>query len=252
MSRDRSKSDGDDYQPSAYWSSRLAEDPNVRGTGHISYSEGYNRWLYRAKRRALDRVLGGESLQGKQVLDLGSGMGWVVAYLTSHGATVEGCDVADPALTGLRERFPEVTFFRAELGAQAIPRPDAHFDLVTALDVLYHLPSDEAWSAALAEIGRVLRPGGQLVVSDGFGESDVDPAPHVRLRSQAHWRREAARASLEVQRLVPLYRWLSRDREHPRWSRVPDSIRGPLEYALERSVPTKPHMACAALKRTPD
>ena len=45
------------HRPEAYWSERLDGEFNLKGTGHIGYSRGYNRWLYRAKGRALRRAL---------------------------------------------------------------------------------------------------------------------------------------------------------------------------------------------------
>jgi hypothetical protein len=45
------------YQPAEYWSRRLQEHFDLRGTGYLSYSSRYNRWLYRRKRRVLRAAL---------------------------------------------------------------------------------------------------------------------------------------------------------------------------------------------------
>jgi SAM-dependent methyltransferase len=237
-------------EPSAreYWSRRLRSHYSLRGTGHLSYSEGYNAWLYRAKRRALRPVLAGID-PGDRVLDVGSGTGWVVAELLARGARVEGCDIAGVAVERLRATFPDVEFFELALGSDPIPRPDASFDAITALDVLYHVTDDDSWISAVTELSRVLRPGGTLIASDGLGETDREPAAHVRFRSLARWRQAADTAGLELAETRPLYRWLSRDPGDGGMGRLPGSVRGPIEYGLELVWRRPSHMRLAVLRR---
>jgi SAM-dependent methyltransferase len=231
-----------------YWSRRLESHFSLRGTGHLSYSDAYNAWLYRGKRRALAPLL--DRLPARcRVLDLGSGTGWVVGELLARGLEVEGCDLVDAAVERLRARYPGVEFFAVELGREPLPRPDAAYDALTALDVLYHVTDDARWSEALAELARVLRPGGALVVSDGLGDLDRVPADHVRFRSRQRWCEAAASVGLELEEVRPLYRWLSRDPGQGPLSRVPGAVRGPIEYGLELSARRPPHMQIGLLRR---
>jgi hypothetical protein len=94
-----------------------------------------------------------------------------------------------------------------------------------------------------------LRPGGHLVVSDGMGDEPADPAPHVRFRSRSQWESGASGSGLELSEVIPLYRWLSRDRTNGPIGRLPDVARGPFEYSLERLGIGTPHMRCAVLTR---
>jgi len=235
------------YEPRHYWSDRLEREFSLRGTGHLSYSVGYNRWLYRAKRRALKRGLA-DAPSGR-ALDVGSGTGWVVRELLRRGESVEGCDIAPAVVERLRTELPEVPFMQVELGIEPVPRGDGTYDLVTALDVLYHVTDDQAWGTAVAELARVTRPGGAVVVSDGLGVNDRAPAPHVRLRSLQRWRELAAGSGLRLERTVPLYGWLSRDPEAGLFRHLPGAVRGPAEYALELAARREPHMSIAVLVR---
>jgi SAM-dependent methyltransferase len=244
----RPPADEPGYRPAEYWSHRLEHHPNLRGTGHISYSEAYNRWLYRAKRRALRRALRGVATDAR-ALDVGSGTGWVVAELLNRGASVEGCDIAESALRQLRERFPGPTFFAVELGMDSLPRPAATYDLITALDVTYHITDDTRWHLAVTELARVLRAGGRLVVSDGLGTSDARPADHVCFRSRAAWISAASHADMRLEAVHPYYRWLSRDRRDSWSDLLPDGVRGMIEYGLELTVPRPPHMRYAIFTR---
>jgi SAM-dependent methyltransferase len=239
----------DGYQPAEYWSDRLSDQYDLGGTGHLSYSRGYNEWLYRAKRRALRRVLAAIKA-GAAALDLGSGTGWVVHELLTAGMRVDGCDIAEIAVDRLRERFPAATFFQTTLGGDPLPRDDAAYGLVTALDVMYHVTDDAAWERALLETARVLRPGGVLIASDGFGAEDRMPGAHVRFRSLARWSDATAAAGLRQERLDPYFRWLSRDPEDGAvLRRFPDGVRGAMEYVLETIAPRAPHMRLAVFSR---
>jgi SAM-dependent methyltransferase len=238
----------DDYEPATYWQDRLADDFSLRGTGHIAYSEGYNRWLYRAKRRALRSALRG--VRRGRALDVGSGVGWVVEQLLAEGFAVDGCDIAPVAVSRLRTRFPASTFVEHAVGDGRLPFPDASFDVVTMFDVAYHVTDDDRFVAAVSDLARVAVPGGAVVVTDGFGSADVVPARHVRFRSRARWDAVVRDAGLAVDRVVPMFRWLSRDRDAGVLLRhLPDGVRGGLEYGLEGLVPRTPHLSCAVLRR---
>lgn len=236
------------YDPAAYWSQRLEADFSLRATGNHCYTEGYNRWLYRAKGRALRSALRG-LVSGADVLDVGSGVGWGIEQLQRRGHHVEGCDIAEVAVERLRRRFPNVVFFVAALGEDPLPRRDGSYDAVTALDVTYHITDDDHWRSGLIELSRVLRPEGRLVVTDAFGVDDTGPQPHVRFRSASTWVGAAADAGLELEATRPYCRWLSRDREPSVLARLPDRVRGAAEYGLELMVPRRAHLRCSVFRQ---
>jgi SAM-dependent methyltransferase len=92
------------------------------------------------------------------VLDAGCGPGNMLDRLSSRG-TVTGSDLSPPALSFCRSRgYTRVTLSRLDM----LALQSAQFDLVTAIDVLEHIPDD---AAGLREIHRVLRPGGTVVVT---------------------------------------------------------------------------------------
>jgi len=120
------------------------------------------QWWYVGQRAIatalLERGLRGQRRESTRVLDAGCGTGFNVLALSRLGRAV-GIDLAPEAIACCRERGVRVV--RASL--LALPFDDASFDAVTSFDVLYH-----AWvtddRAAVAEMARVVRPGGVLLV----------------------------------------------------------------------------------------
>jgi SAM-dependent methyltransferase len=99
---------------------------------------------------------------GRRILDAGCGCGPLFAALRDRGATVTGMDKSAGMLDLARRRLgDEADLLVAELGSP-LPFPDDTFDDITASLVLHYL---EDWGPALAELRRVLRTGGRLIVS---------------------------------------------------------------------------------------
>jgi SAM-dependent methyltransferase len=103
-----------------------------------------------------------------------------------------GLDISGDAVAHCRRRYPWGTFLRQDLAEAAWPAEAAResgFDVVTAIDVLYHLTDDAAFETALKGLAARLRPGGLLVVSDVFVERDRRIAAHVKRRPLEAYRR---------------------------------------------------------------
>ena len=101
-------------------------------------------------------------VDGHRVLDAGCGPGLLAAALRAKSAKVTGFD-ASPAMVDLaRSRLGEDAAIHVADLAEPLPFDDAEFDDVVASLVLHYL-SD--WTAPLAEMRRVLRPGGRLLLS---------------------------------------------------------------------------------------
>jgi ubiquinone/menaquinone biosynthesis C-methylase UbiE len=99
---------------------------------------------------------------GRRILDVGCGSGPLLAALRDRGAIVTGIDKSAGMLELARRRLgDDADLLVAELGSP-LPFPDDTFDDVTASLVLHYL---EDWGPALAELRRVLKPGGRLIVS---------------------------------------------------------------------------------------
>jgi len=94
------------------------------------------------------------------ILDCGCGTGHNLTMLRRYGRAY-GIDLTWAGLQYARSRGDKKV---ARATVAALPVADARFDLVTSFDVLYGLP-DDVERAALAEMIRVLKPGGWAIVN---------------------------------------------------------------------------------------
>lgn len=120
---------------------------------------------------------------GGRVLDLGCGFGKSTVALARAlpGAEITGVDLSEPLLrlALLRARELGLPLRYRQGRVEALPWPDASFDLVTASMVIHEMPP-AAMRRALAEAARVLRPGGTLLCLDFYvlAEHDLAEALH--------------------------------------------------------------------------
>ena len=101
----------------------------------------------------------------KTVLDYGFGTGANLIHFAQLGFKLSGVEISPHALDKTRERLAEKGLeanLRLFKPAAALPWPDAHFDAVIAWQVLCY-NNWESWGWAVAELERVLRPGGMFI-----------------------------------------------------------------------------------------
>ena len=100
---------------------------------------------------------------GKRVLDLACGEGYGSALLARRAAVVVGVDLSQQAIDHARRTYPDRRNVEFQVGScTSIPAPDAGFDVAVSFETLEHIAAQEQF---MAELARVLKPGGLLLVS---------------------------------------------------------------------------------------
>ncbi|QEE62349.1 bifunctional demethylmenaquinone methyltransferase/2-methoxy-6-polyprenyl-1,4-benzoquinol methylase UbiE [Salinibacterium sp. dk2585] len=98
---------------------------------------------------------------GERILDIAAGTGTSSEIISRSGAHVVAADFSHGMLEVGRRRHPQIDFVHAD--AMQLPFSDAEFDAVT---ISFGLRNIEDPKKALAEMRRVLKPGGRLVVCE--------------------------------------------------------------------------------------
>ena len=160
-----------DHNPAGGISARLvsfsadfADPPGIND--YDSFAEAYtasneNSLVNAYYERPAMLALAGD-VAGRRILDAGCGSGPLFAALRGRGAIVTGFDKSAGMVELARRRLGDgADLLVAELGSP-LPFPNDAFDDITASLVLHYL---EDWGPALAELRRVLKPGGRLIVS---------------------------------------------------------------------------------------
>jgi SAM-dependent methyltransferase len=153
----------------AFWERNPCGDEWVRQADgsfvddYEAFFRTYDTLRYRKERHllaALERV----PWSGKQVLEIGLGLGADSEQIIRRGARWSGLDLTEASVSRVRKRLecrnlPYETLKQGS--ALAIPFPAGSFDIVFSHGVLHHIPDI---LTAQREIARVLRPQGELIV----------------------------------------------------------------------------------------
>ncbi len=183
------------YENRPYWTRLHASNPGrLSAVGYAGLGEGFNRASYRLRRRAVWRLLGRNGrAEAPSLLEAAAGVGaYAQTWARLAVSRWTGLDISAEAVDHCRREFPWGRFFQQDIASTGWPEeagPGRSFDLVTAIDVLYHLVEDGAFEAAVANLAGRVRPGGLLLVSDVFVPHDRQIAAHVKRRSLASYHR---------------------------------------------------------------
>jgi SAM-dependent methyltransferase len=104
------------------------------------------------------------------ICDVGCGPGQVARYLRDQGAAVLGVDLSEGMLAQARRLNPDIEFHQGDM--LALGDADASWGGAALFYSLIHIPRERA-PQALAELRRVLRPGGWLLIAVHVGQETV-------------------------------------------------------------------------------
>lgn len=116
--------------------------------------------------RALLACLAEQADDGAPVADLGCGPGHVAAWLVGRGMTAVGIDLSPAMVAVARRDYPHVQFRVGDF--LELPAADGEFGAAVAFYSIIHLQAAEL-PRAFAEIRRVLRPGGLVLIAFHVG-----------------------------------------------------------------------------------
>lgn len=113
----------------------------------------------------------GRFAPGERIADLGCGSGVFTGLLHRRGFNCTGIDLSPKLIRIAHEAHPGIDFQEGDI--EHLPFADESFDGVLLAGVLHHLPD---WTACIAEVKRILKPGGRFVA---FDPNRMNPAMYL-------------------------------------------------------------------------
>lgn len=148
------------------------------GRNPQAWADGAENAMHGLYEAALDAL---EPVHGLSHLDAGCGAGLALQLSAARGATVTGLDASAGLLAFARTRLADADLRVGEI--EELPFAEASFDLVTAFNSIQYAVNP---AQAVAELGRVCRPGGRVAIGVWGDPSRCETeALFSRLRSLA-------------------------------------------------------------------
>jgi SAM-dependent methyltransferase len=202
------------YEPQKYWEKRLKSNFNIRGVGNIVFGKRYNQLLYKLQLTILKKAINKFTihLEGKRILDVGSGTGFFSAFFLSNLGKVIGLDITRASVESLNKSFPNGKFIILDISEEIFLEPalsESFFDIVNAQNVMFHITEETRFVKALENLAKSLAPGGYLLITDFFGAEDYSPAQHVIFRCLEKYE-ILEQSGIKILEIMPIYHFMNR------------------------------------------
>ncbi|MDQ2730123.1 MAG: class I SAM-dependent methyltransferase [Armatimonadota bacterium] len=167
----------DTFDPVSYWSDLIvgSSAADVDEVGISDMGRSFNRIAYSLRLHALNRICGQVDISPPniKIFEAAFGVGYYLKYWRSRGCRdIVGVDLSPMAKENVQRQFPE---FDLRLGnlAEMHHWPDwtkltNSFDLVTAVDVLYHVIDEDATRQAVDNLSKLVAPDGVFIFTEKF------------------------------------------------------------------------------------
>ncbi len=148
----------------SFWNSHPCQSDLSREADRHRYFAEISLKRFRGREWHVPVIANFRGFRGKDVLEIGCGLGTDGLEFARHGANYVGVDLTSNSIELARERFRLFAVagrFEVANAEEPLPFPDASFDHVYSFGVIHHSPTPER---IVREIHRILRPSGTFTV----------------------------------------------------------------------------------------
>jgi SAM-dependent methyltransferase len=195
------------YEPHQYWEERLSTNFALTGVGLRKRGAAFNQWSYQVRLYALKQTLQRHPIdpRGARICEVGCGTGFYIPFwLNYQPRELVGWDITQTSVEHLREQFPSACFEQRDISQPLVNYGEPGFDLVTVIDVLFHVTHPAAFEQALTNLGAMTKPGGIVLLTDYFWRyGTVKTKPHVCYHSLAEYEAGLEKAGLKIEGQYP-------------------------------------------------
>ncbi len=182
--------------------------------GTLGFSGYYNKFLYKAKIRALKKALSSQQIDihDKTICDMGCGLGFFVDFYHLQGAKdILGVDITNISIENLKRKYPKYDFVKEDISSSlVVSKINRKFDILNAFDVLFHIKDDKEFRQAVTNISDLTKDNGFIFISDLCGSKSIDVAEHVKFRSRQIYETTLEKNSVRIITVFPIYCLLNR------------------------------------------
>lgn len=166
-----------------YWEERLTKSYNLHSVGYLGLGKGYNKFMYKVRKAVFTKVIKKLKIQpDAHILDIGSGTGFYIELWKKLGfKNITGSDLTTVAVENLKNKYTNSQFISFDISDEHIPLKEKEFDVISIMDVLFHIVDDKKYQKAINNISKLIKKNGYLIYSDNFIHNDlqVKSAHHV-------------------------------------------------------------------------
>jgi 2-polyprenyl-3-methyl-5-hydroxy-6-metoxy-1,4-benzoquinol methylase len=197
------------YIPSEYWEKRLSTNGLTLATvGYSGLGFIYNSWLYRARFSALNRILKKLKVpvSNSKILDVGVGSGAYISFWQKRGIQyITGIDITDISVNTLKDKYPSYRFIKNDITRNDFDGLAEQYDIITSFDVLFHVVDDIGFQTAIANLSKLIKSDGWLIISDSFCDNPWGPLFHEYHRTLIYYQTELERNNFVVKHIEPIF-----------------------------------------------
>ena len=196
------------FNPDNYWEDRLHKISGLEGVGFKKLGMSFNKWAYKVRKQVFLKQVKLLDIKFSEanVLDIGSGTGFYIQTWQDIGVkNITGVDITPTSVTNLKKIFPTHSFFQSDIGDTHFNQSGQYgsFDLISAMDVLFHIVDDNRFEQSITNISSILKSGGYFIYSDNFLNKETIRSKSQVSRSKKYLIDIFAKNNLELVMLKP-------------------------------------------------